>query len=165
MKEGSVIKIISVSPEMTKRLGAAIGGCLGRGAVIALQGGLGAGKTWLTKGIAEGIGISREYEITSPTFALINEYPGAMPLFHMDAYRLRGIEDLQQLGFEAIHDATGVWVIEWAEKIRDALPDFAIAINLNYQAENQRELLISGEAKKIAEIRNALLREGFSAWP
>ncbi|MDZ4163643.1 MAG: tRNA (adenosine(37)-N6)-threonylcarbamoyltransferase complex ATPase subunit type 1 TsaE [Smithellaceae bacterium] len=164
MKENSVIKIISASPEITTWLGSIIGGCLNRGAVVALQGELGAGKTWLTKGIAQGIGIDREYEITSPTFVLINEYPGAIPLFHMDAYRLRGTEDLQELGFEGIHDSTGVWVIEWAEKIGPALPDFTITIQMAYQDENNRELIISGEAGKLAEIRSALVREGFSEW-
>ncbi len=126
-----------------------------------MQGELGAGKTWLTKGIARGIGIDGKYEITSPTFTLINEYPGETPLFHLDAYRLRGIEDLWELDYEAIRDVKGICVIEWAERIREELPETTLTVAINYQDVNIRELILSGDSIMIDEINTLLMREVF----
>lgn len=159
MTQVSLISIVSKAPEMTIEIGAVIGRCLSPGWAVALQGELGAGKTWLTKGIAQGLGIDCKNEITSPTFTLINEYPGAIPLFHMDAYRLRGVEDLRELGYEEIQDTRGVWVIEWAEKIRPELPEQTVTIAIHYQDDITREIVLSGEPIIIDKIYNSLFRE------
>jgi tRNA threonylcarbamoyladenosine biosynthesis protein TsaE len=131
------------SAEETMRLGERIGASLEKGAVIALRGDLAAGKTTLTKGIARGIGVDEE--VTSPTFTLISEYSGRLPLYHMDAYRLEGPADFQNLGAEEMLYGDGVCVIEWSEKIDGLLPFDAIRINLEPMADSLRKISIQGE--------------------
>lgn len=101
------------------------------GAVVALIGDLGAGKTTLTKGIAAGLGIEPE-QVTSPTFAIIQEYSGGrLPLYHFDVYRISGSEDeLLELGYEEYFYGDGVTVVEWADMMRPLLPQNAIVINM-----------------------------------
>lgn len=152
---------ISGSPEETIEIGRIIGETLTPGTVVALIGELGAGKTCLTKGIARGLGIPENYHITSPTFTLINEYPGRLPLIHLDIYRLGGAGDLTELGYEEYFYGDGVAVVEWAEKIRNILPGDAIFIELHHIDENRREIRISGRSGKIGAIAGELKRKGF----
>jgi len=99
------------------------------GDVIALTGELGAGKTTLTKAIAEGLGVTDT--VTSPTFTLINEYySGRLPLFHFDVYRLTDASELETLGYEEYFFGKGVTVIEWADLVSDYIPDTAIKIKI-----------------------------------
>src|SRR5690349_18024868 len=104
----------------TTAIGRLLGAQLKPGDVVALIGDLGAGKTTLTQAIAEGMGITSD--VSSPTFALIHEYPGTVPLFHIDPYRLDRAEDLAELGFEEYLQRGGVIVVEWADKVADLLP-------------------------------------------
>jgi len=90
--------------------------------VITLQGDLGAGKTLLTKGIAKGLGVPDWYYLNSPTFTLINEYRGRLPLYHLDLYRLGDADELFELGFNDYLAGSGVIVIEWPEKAEELLP-------------------------------------------
>jgi len=90
--------------------------------VVTLQGDLGAGKTLLTKGIAKGLGVSDWYYLNSPTFTLINEYRGRLPLYHLDLYRLGDADELFELGFNDYLAGSGVLVIEWPEKAVELLP-------------------------------------------
>jgi tRNA threonylcarbamoyladenosine biosynthesis protein TsaE len=107
---------ISHSPEDTQALGEAWGRAATAGLVIGLIGDLGAGKTQLAKGIARGLGI--QARVHSPTFTLVNEYPGGrLPLFHIDLYRLQTVEEIVFAGLEEYFQPAGVTVIEWAEKI------------------------------------------------
>jgi tRNA threonylcarbamoyladenosine biosynthesis protein TsaE len=152
---------ISGSPEETVEIGRIIGEILMPGDVVALIGDLGAGKTCLAQGIARGLGVSERYHITSPTFTLINEYPGRIPLIHLDIYRLQGAGDLAELGYEEYFYGDGVAVVEWAEKIKDILPGDTMFINLNHVDENQREIRISGRSGKIGIIAEELRRKGF----
>lgn len=158
---GKTIVVSSDSPEVTMQIGEAVGRCLSAGWTVALRGELGAGKTWLTKGIAKGIGIDGNIEVTSPTFAIINEYPGVIPLLHMDAYRIGTIDDLLELGYPE-GDSKSVWVIEWAEKIRDALPEATLSIEIEHRTAETRELRLSGEAALIDAICALLKRYGHS---
>ncbi|MCR5063865.1 MAG: tRNA (adenosine(37)-N6)-threonylcarbamoyltransferase complex ATPase subunit type 1 TsaE [Treponema sp.] len=128
------------SAEETIELGKKIGSLLQKGDVIALQGTLAAGKTTITKGIALALGI--EEEITSPTFCLISEYYGKMPLYHMDVYRLEGTEDFINLGTDDMIYGDGVSLIEWSEKIMDELPSSTIIIRLTPQEEGGRKIEI-----------------------
>ncbi len=128
------------SAEETIELGRKIGSLLQKGDVIALQGTLAAGKTTITKGIALALGI--EEEITSPTFCLISEYYGKMPLYHMDVYRLEGTEDFINLGTEDMIYGDGVSLIEWSEKIMDELPSSTIIIRLTPQEDGGRKIEI-----------------------
>ena len=116
------------SAEETIELGKKIGSLLKKGDIIAMQGTLAAGKTTITKGIAASLGIKDE--ITSPTFCLISEYEGKMPLYHMDVYRLEGGEDFINLGVEDLMYGNGVTLIEWSEKVMDELPKKTIILKL-----------------------------------
>ncbi|MBP3772265.1 MAG: tRNA (adenosine(37)-N6)-threonylcarbamoyltransferase complex ATPase subunit type 1 TsaE [Treponema sp.] len=116
------------SAEETIELGKKIGALLQKGDIIALQGTLAAGKTTITKGIALALGV--QDEITSPTFCLISEYEGKIPLYHMDVYRLDGGEDFINLGAEDLIYGNGVSLIEWSEKVMDELPKKTIILKL-----------------------------------
>ena len=106
-----------------------------------MQGTLAAGKTTITKGIAKALDI--EDDITSPTFTLISEYEGKMPLYHMDVYRLDTSEDFINLGTEDLIYGKGVSIIEWSEKIMDILPKNTIILKLEAQEDNSRIITIS----------------------
>lgn len=101
-----------------------------------MQGSLAAGKTTLTKGIAQALGVKDT--ITSPTFCIISEYEGKMPLYHMDVYRLEGAEDFINLGIDDMLYGDGVCLIEWSEKIMSELPKKTIIVRLNSQQDNSR---------------------------
>ena len=128
------------SADETTALGYKIGKKLKKGDIIAMQGTLAAGKTTITKGIAQALDISEE--ITSPTFCLISEYYGKMPLYHMDVYRLDGTEDFINLGVDDMLYCDGVCIIEWSEKIMDELPKNAIILRILPQDDNSRKIEI-----------------------
>ena len=138
------------SPEETVSLGKKIGSCLRGGEIFAMQGTLAAGKTTITKGIAEGLGVKDV--ITSPTFCLISEYEGRLPLFHMDVYRLDGGEDFLNLGVEDMLYGKGVCLIEWSEKVMDELPDSTIILKLE-PLENSTKRKITVENWPYDEIQ------------
>lgn len=129
------------SAEETISLGFQIGKLLKAGDVIAMQGTLAAGKTTITKGIADGLDIKEE--VTSPTFTLVSEYNGRIPLYHVDAYRLNDSNDFMDLGGEELLYSKGVCIIEWSEKISDVIPDEAIYLNIKILDSNKREIAIS----------------------
>lgn len=127
--------------EETIALGKAIGQLLQAGDVLALQGTLAAGKTQLTKGLAQGLGISEP--VTSPTFTIISEYYGRLPLYHIDVYRLGSPEEFLDLGVEEMLYGHGVCVIEWSEKVMSELPNRTILIQIEAQADSSRTLTIT----------------------
>ena len=122
------LSLHTTSREETIQLGQKIGSKLKKGDILAMQGTLAAGKTTITKGIALALGVKED--ITSPTFCLISEYEGNMPLYHMDVYRLDGTEDFINLGVDDMLYGNGVCIIEWSEKIMDELPKSTIIIRL-----------------------------------
>lgn len=149
-RRSSVI-LISSSPSETFRIGEIIGQDLKGRDCVALKGELGTGKTCLTQGIAKGLGVPDSYSITSPTFTLINEYPGKRHvLYHVDVYRLRGSADLNETGYEEYLSDNGVTVIEWAEKIMDVIPDNALIIEITYLDDDMRRIEIFGCSRRIA---------------
>jgi tRNA threonylcarbamoyladenosine biosynthesis protein TsaE len=142
MKAGnSLSRILSSSPEETMAAGERIASFLRKGSVVALRGGLGAGKTCLTKGIARGLGIDEE--ITSPTYTIISEYQGALPFYHIDAYRLEGDDDFEALGGEEFLYGEGVSVIEWSERIPRSIPPGALSVEIGVDRDGGRSILIS----------------------
>jgi len=147
-----LVEIASESAEQTFALGVDIGKKAGEGDVFALSGELGAGKTCFTGGLARGIGVDENYAITSPTFTLINEYPGRCRFYHFDVYRLNQIDELIDLGYDEYMSGKGVVAIEWAEKIRNALPDDSIKVTFTYIDENKRMISISGPKKRVREL-------------
>lgn len=135
-----MITFTTTSAEETVELGKKIGSFLKKGDIIAMQGTLGAGKTTITKGIAQALGINET--ITSPTFCLISEYEGKMPLYHMDVYRLDGAEDFANLGTEDMLYGEGVSIIEWSEKIMEELPHKTIILKLEPHDDGTRTITI-----------------------
>lgn len=126
------------SAEETERLGERLGKLLRTGDVVALFGDLGAGKTTLTKGIASGMDLNAD--VHSPTFTLIHEHPGETPLYHVDLYRLTIEEETEALGIEEYIYGDGVTIIEWADRMRSALPRERLDIELKMKGDTEREL-------------------------
>ena len=128
----------------TERLGIALAKSLPRPAVIALNGTLGAGKTRLVQAIALGLGMDSS-QVTSPTFVLLHEYPGETPIFHFDAYRLRSEDEFWQLGAEEYlsGDASGIVVIEWADRVAGCLPDERFEISIEVTGPTRRRFTIT----------------------
>ncbi len=149
-KKRSSLVLISKSPLETLQIGRCLGSGLKGGDCVALTGELGAGKTCLTQGIAKGLGVPDGYVVASPTFTLVNEYPGkGTSLFHLDIYRLTGSEDLEEIGYREYLAQGGVVVVEWAEKIRDSIPAAALWITFSYLDENMRKIEMSDTADRI----------------
>ena len=121
--------------------------------IICLDGELGSGKTVFTKGIANALGI--EENITSPTFTIIKEYEGELPLYHMDVYKLDGNTD--GIGIEEYFNKGGVVVIEWASTIKDILPDERLDIKFKVLDENRRLLILTPHGKEYEELCEAVL--------
>lgn len=152
----SSLEIVSESSARTFDIGCSIGRRLSAGDIVALTGELGAGKTSLTQGIASGLEVSNKYQITSPTFTLVNEYPGRLTLYHVDVYRLAGSDDMLAMGYEDFFFGKGVTVIEWAEKIRDILPAESYVIKMTYVDEDTRKIEIYGNDQVLSALANEL---------
>lgn len=136
------MSIFSNSPEETILIGKKLARGLKPGDVIALSGDLGSGKTTFTKGVGEGLGVKDPRRINSPTFVLIREYKGRIPLYHFDLYRLDSVKDIEDLAIEEYIYGDGVTIIEWAEKIKEILPKERISVNFAAKGGNQREVKI-----------------------
>jgi tRNA threonylcarbamoyladenosine biosynthesis protein TsaE len=146
----SSLILISKKPMETLQIGRVLGAGLKRGDCVALKGELGAGKTCLTQGIASGLGVPDGYVVSSPTFTLINEYPGKeIALFHLDIYRLNGPADLEEIGYREYLTKGGVVVIEWAEKVLGSIPKEALWVTLSYIDENVRKIEISDTTDRV----------------
>ncbi len=130
------------SEQETKELGVRLGRTVSSGTVVSLRGPLGAGKTVIAKGIAEALQINEA--IVSPTFTLVQEYVGTMPLHHMDLYRLHGIDDFSGIGGEELLYGDGVTLIEWSEKIEDILPPGSVRVKIAIGDNGSRDIMISG---------------------
>ena len=141
------MEIISNSPQETFALGEKIARCLCGGCVVALEGTLGSGKTYMAKGIASGLGIKEN--LTSPTYTIICEYPfvskeGETFLYHIDAYRLNNEEDFDETGGGQLICGGGISVIEWSDRISKSLPPDAIKINIAITGNESRLIRING---------------------
>ena len=129
--------------EQTEALGVRLGQLLQPGAVIAYTGDLGAGKTAFTRGIARGLGIGDR--VTSPTFAIVNEYEGGrLPLFHFDMYRLTSSDELFDIGWEDYLSRGGVCAVEWSENVMDALPEDTVWVRIAREGDTGRSITIKG---------------------
>ncbi len=136
-----MIKIITHSPEETIKTAEKLGRLIGAGDIIAFNGGLGAGKTTFTRGLVIGMGMKDV--VSSPTFALVNDYRGDnITLYHFDMYRINSEEDLESTGFYDYPFEENAAVIEWSENIRESLPENTIYITINSPGGNEREIII-----------------------
>ncbi|MBA7597580.1 tRNA threonylcarbamoyladenosine biosynthesis protein TsaE [subsurface metagenome] len=143
-------EITSNSPEETQEFGARLGQLAQPGDVFLLVGKLGAGKTCLTQGIAWGLGID-EYA-ASPSFVLVRELYGRLPLYHVDFYRLENLEEIAELGLDEYFYGNGVSVVEWAEKALSLLPPEHLLIEMEYISDNERRLKLKPSGKRYREM-------------
>ncbi len=148
---GESLEFVSRSPDETLAFGEALGRLLRPGDVVALRGELGAGKTLLTKGIARGIGADPA-EVTSPTFVLMHVYEGRIRLAHFDAYRLRGAAEMIDLGAEEAFYEGGASVVEWADRVEEALPPERLDVSIEVVGETQRRMALRARGERAGEI-------------
>jgi tRNA threonylcarbamoyladenosine biosynthesis protein TsaE len=126
----------------TMLIGERLARTLKPGDMIALSGDLGSGKTTFTKGIGKGLGVKNSKRINSPTFVLIKEYNGKIPLYHLDLYRLDDLKEIENLAIEEYIYGSGVTVIEWAEKMKNLLPRKYISVRFKVKGDSKREVLV-----------------------
>ena len=138
------MEYLSHSPEETERIGETLGKTLRPGSVVAYRGGLGMGKTAFTRGLARGLGCAGR--VTSPTFTIVNEYQGRIPLFHFDMYRLPDADALFDIGWEDYLDRGGVCAVEWSENVAEALPEDTVWVDIRRLEgeDNGRRITITG---------------------
>ena len=136
-------KFLSKSAQETIEFAAKFAKTLKAGDIVALIGNLGAGKTTFTKGIAKGLGVKDYRHVNSPTFVLIKEYQGKVPLYHFDLYRLDAIKDIEDLDSDGYFFGRGITVIEWADKCKVLLPKNYIRVEFKIKGENVRQIVIA----------------------
>lgn len=157
------LDIVSHGAEQTRRLGAHLGKFLQPGDLVLLEGEFGTGKTTLTQGIAQGLGIDPRY-VNSPTFTLINEYDGATAhLSHIDLYRLEGDEQVATLGLDDYLSGDGVTVIEWPAGAASWLPDEYLLIRLGHLSETKRTLRFWGTGPRYKELVELFKRDAYGS--
>ncbi|MBU8773167.1 tRNA (adenosine(37)-N6)-threonylcarbamoyltransferase complex ATPase subunit type 1 TsaE [Cytobacillus oceanisediminis] len=144
----SQFEFISKKPEDTMAFSERLGSLLQPGDVLALEGDLGAGKTTFTKGLAKGLNITRN--VNSPTFTIIKEYQGRVPLYHMDVYRVE--DSFEDLGFDEYFEGNGVTVVEWAHLVKEQLPEELLTIYLYLDDNDSRKLVLEPRGKRYEEL-------------
>jgi tRNA threonylcarbamoyladenosine biosynthesis protein TsaE len=136
------------NPAATSEFGRRLGEQLFPGAIVALVGPLGAGKTHLVRAIAEGLGLRDGRAVTSPTFGLIHEYSGRLPIYHFDVYRLRRVSEFLDLGVNEYFDSGGVCLIEWADKVASCLPPEHLLLEFEVTGESTRRLTLTAKGEQ-----------------
>jgi tRNA threonylcarbamoyladenosine biosynthesis protein TsaE len=158
--DAHTLEFFSRSPEQTRRVGMRLGNLLQRGDVICLQGELGAGKTTLAQGLAQGWGSLDP--VSSPTFIIVNIYrrPDAAQLFHMDAYRLDSAPEAAELDLDGML-AQGSLLVEWPERVQSILPEDRMWISFEYVAEENRQMVINASGARYDNLLTELRRDLF----
>ncbi|MHB9144908.1 MAG: tRNA (adenosine(37)-N6)-threonylcarbamoyltransferase complex ATPase subunit type 1 TsaE [Symbiobacteriia bacterium] len=156
----AIAEFLSRSPADTQAFGRRLADRLQSGDVVLLEGDLGAGKTCLAQGICAGLGVTEA--VSSPTFTIIHEYQGRLPVYHLDAYRLTGSAEAESLGLEEILGGEGVALVEWSERIPEQLPADRLRIELQpvpAAGADVRRLLISGQGPHAGPLAEELSRQ------
>jgi tRNA threonylcarbamoyladenosine biosynthesis protein TsaE len=155
-----LLKLITRSPEQTQLLGVHLGELAREADVLLLTGELGAGKTCLVQGIARGLGV-HEYAF-SPSFVIVREYHGRLPLYHVDLYRLDHTEEIADLGLEEYFFGDGVCVVEWAEKGMEVMPPDSLLISIAYISATQttRSIALRPQGQRYQEMMAQLRTRG-----
>lgn len=146
----ALFTFVSTSEADTDRLGQALAEALEPGTTVALIGTLGAGKTRLVQAIAAAQGVPRD-EATSPTFVLVNEYRGRMPMYHIDAYRLRDDDEFLELGPDEYFESDGLTFIEWADRVADCLPAERLEIRCEATGEFERQFMLRAYGSRLQQ--------------
>jgi tRNA threonylcarbamoyladenosine biosynthesis protein TsaE len=151
--------IVSRSPQDTMRFGTLLGKCLTEGLVIALSGELGSGKTCLAQGIARGLRVPEHLYVTSPSYVIVNEYPGSLRLLHIDLYRIQNTAELDDIGFDEMLNSDDVKVVEWADKADGVLPEERLFISISIVDDQTRELHIRASGQSAVDLIETCLLE------
>jgi len=156
-------ELATVSADETRKLGEAVAALLVPGDVLALSGDLGAGKTTFVQGVAAGLGVTAP--VVSPTFTLVREYEGRLPVLHVDVYRLDRVQDVLDLGFDEMLERGGVVLVEWGGAIEGLLPGSSLSITLlvSEDDEDRRAVQVEGRGPGW-ERRSAALAEAVAQW-
>ena len=152
-----MLAVTTDSPAATAAWGERLGRLLAPGDFVALRGELGAGKTRFAQGVARGLEVDSAQPVTSPTFTLLNIYPGRVPLYHFDLYRLAGDDDVAELGFGDYFHGDGVCLVEWAERLVTELPATYLTITFAHAGEERRTLTFEPCGERFTEILAKLL--------
>ena len=144
------MKLTSHSPEETQRFGKELGHLAQAGDVILLVGNLGAGKTCLTQGIAWGLNI--DGYARSPSFVVVNEYRGRLPMYHIDLYRLDSIAEIAEIGLDDYLNGNGLCVVEWADKALNLMPPQNLLIKIDLLGDNERKLGLTSYGERYKEM-------------
>lgn len=155
MKPLNKYKITTTSSEETQNLSERLGNLVKEKDVLILEGDLGAGKTTFTKGLAKGLGVKRV--VNSPTFNIIKEYKGRLPLYHMDVYRLA--ESEEDLGFDEYFYGEGITVVEWAHLIESFLPNEKLKISLFHTGDDTRKIVLEPSGERYIRLCEELLQD------
>jgi tRNA threonylcarbamoyladenosine biosynthesis protein TsaE len=161
MNKKTLLKLTSHSLEQTHDLGMRLGKLMQAGDLVLLVGNLGSGKTCLTQGIAWGLGV-KEYAF-SPSFILVREYHGTLPLYHIDLYRLDSIEEIMDLRLDEYLGGNGICVIEWAEKGIEVLPKDNLLIKLDYVSPDERSFILEPNGERYIQLLE-LLKAELKTW-
>ncbi|MBI2371141.1 MAG: tRNA (adenosine(37)-N6)-threonylcarbamoyltransferase complex ATPase subunit type 1 TsaE [Deltaproteobacteria bacterium] len=145
----------TAGPEETRALGRALGARLFPGSVVALRGPLGSGKTCLVQGLAEGLGVGPELPV-SPSFILVAEYQGRLPLYHLDLYRLKQRSEVDELGYREYLYGEGVAVVEWADRVPEILPEARLEVALEFAGGDARTVVLVGTGERYAGLLEGL---------
>ncbi|HEX2437894.1 MAG TPA: tRNA (adenosine(37)-N6)-threonylcarbamoyltransferase complex ATPase subunit type 1 TsaE [Methylomirabilota bacterium] len=145
-------ELTALTPEETTAAGVALGRTLAPGDVVALYGGLGAGKTCFTQGLVAGLGV--QTRATSPTFVLVNEYQGRLPVHHADAYRTSSLTELIDLGLLDLLGGDGVTIVEWADRAEALLPARAIRVRIDGLGDEPRRITIEDPRAPAGSVSN-----------
>ncbi len=145
------------SLKVTEKFGEQLGKQALPGDIICLDGDLGAGKTTMARAIAKGLGVAQYCYVNSPSYAIMHEYCGKFPLYHMDFYRLDNSEDVLELGFDEYFYLSGLTVIEWAERAVEILPENRLSIMIKHRGEELREVVLQGTVHYQKRIESLLI--------
>ncbi len=141
-----------LDPAVTQALGRRLGEHLFPGAVVALIGPLGAGKTFLVRAVAEGLNVADSRAVTSPTFVLIQEYAGRLPIYHFDAYRLRSAPEFADLGVHEYFNGSGVCLVEWADRVKPVLPEQHLRLSFEVTGDSSRRVTAEARGPAYEEL-------------
>ena len=148
---------LTSTPGETESLAERLGRLLQPGDVIALVGELGSGKTLFSQGLARGLEVPETFYITSPTFAIINEYPGRIPFYHLDLYRVDSAAEFSELGIEEILYGQGIVAIEWAERLGENLPEERLEVHLAFSDATSRNLIFHAFGASAKQLLNTFV--------